>query len=257
MWKQNLRKSYVQLEKGFTKMFILRSALCLSLMVWATALPVQAQERAAGGSTDVQMTWSALVAKVDNANAKTDAANTRIDQAIACAKKGKLYAPDYSKADASGCTPADDTMLNNILTCGDSGLIYDKSAKKCVQADVDLTLVTKITECGSLGKVYSSSKKTCVAAAGKVDRIVIINTPNKINCTQRVAIANKYVGHPNLTDYVGVPYSSTMIGKNGDWIISQGDGDCSPMSNDARWPIMVPVDADGKAVKGFYKVIEQ
>ena len=232
-----------------------RTLICCGLLVAGFTPYGQAQERAASGATETQMTWSALASKVDNANAKTDAANTRIDQAIACAKKGKLYAPNYSKSDMLGCTAADDTMLNNILTCGDSGLIYDKSAKKCVQADVDLTLVTKITECGSTGKVYSASKKNCVAAAGKVDRIVILNTPNRLNCTQRVAIANKYVGHPNLTDYIAVPYSSTIIGKNGNWIISQGDGDCSPMSNDARWPIMVPVDADGKPVKGFYKVI--
>lgn len=65
---------------------------------------VQAQERSAGGSLDMQMTWSALKTIVDGANAKSDAAHQRIDRIIACSKRGMAYVPtDEAETTGDGC----------------------------------------------------------------------------------------------------------------------------------------------------------
>lgn len=67
------------------------------------ALSLQAQERAAGGPVETQMTWSALNDLVKAANVKIEGVNSRIDQIVVCGTKGWTYAPGAPGADAQGC----------------------------------------------------------------------------------------------------------------------------------------------------------
>lgn len=86
------------------------------LAYMALPLVAGAQERAAGGTLDVQMTWSALQAKVSDANAKSTAAHTRIDMIEACNKGRMLYAPKDTAADTNGCVPAVDPINMDSLS---------------------------------------------------------------------------------------------------------------------------------------------
>ncbi len=128
---------------------------------------------------------------------------------------------------------------------------------KIVQADV-----TAIKTCSSKGMLHApgttdADTQGCIKpSSSSFSHFDILYTATEMNCTQRVALANTYVGHKNKTDYQGIPYSGTLIGTEGDWIIQSGDGDCSPMSNKARWPIMVPIGTDGKPIKNYYRVVK-
>ncbi len=75
--------------------------LMAALALVATA--AHAQERTAAGSMETQMTWSTLKTLTDDANAKSTAAHTRIDQLEKCGAKGLFYAPSATGADAQGC----------------------------------------------------------------------------------------------------------------------------------------------------------
>ncbi len=61
------------------------------------------QERAATGSVETQVTWTALRSLVDQAKASSDGAHARIDQIGKCGGKGMLYAPTAAGKDADGC----------------------------------------------------------------------------------------------------------------------------------------------------------
>ncbi len=82
------------------------SAIALS----AVSSLAMAQERAAGGSADLQMTWTSLKLMADQANdnakiagiAANDA-RSKADKVIACNAKQKLYAPEHPTKDADGC----------------------------------------------------------------------------------------------------------------------------------------------------------
>ncbi|RYG60189.1 MAG: hypothetical protein EON60_08020 [Alphaproteobacteria bacterium] len=113
---------------------IFRRVLSLTLVIASMAGLAYAQERAAGGAAETQMTWSSLRSIVDGANAISDAVNTRVDQIVACNKKQMIYSPGTT---ADGCVP--NTDVANLITCGDSGQIYDKSKKGCVDPSTDVT----------------------------------------------------------------------------------------------------------------------
>lgn len=76
-----------------------------------------AQERAAGGTLDTQITWTALSDMAKAASDKAAAVNTRVDQIVVCGKNGRIYAPGGVGADASGCMEAkaaDGTTITTI-----------------------------------------------------------------------------------------------------------------------------------------------
>ncbi len=110
-----------------------------SLLVGAMVMvgaAVVAQERTAAGALQTQMTWSALSSQLQATRIYAEGVNSRVDQAVICAKKGMLYAPGDPTADTQGCLQAnvDLTYLNKVIACGDNGQIYDKSADACVNA---------------------------------------------------------------------------------------------------------------------------
>lgn len=71
-----------------------------------------AQERAATGSMEAQVTWTALSNMVKSAEDKVTAVNTRVDQVVVCGRKGFVYAPGQAGADADGClVPAGQASL--------------------------------------------------------------------------------------------------------------------------------------------------
>ncbi|RYG60598.1 MAG: hypothetical protein EON60_06580 [Alphaproteobacteria bacterium] len=73
------------------------------------------QERTAGNTTDVQMSWSILSNKIQTNTAKTDAVTARVDQSVTCGKKGMVYGPGADDADDDGCvTPVSDCPEDNI-----------------------------------------------------------------------------------------------------------------------------------------------
>lgn len=121
---------------------------------------VHAQERAAGGTVETQMTWSALSSLVNAASAKADAVNSRVDQAVVCGKKGMVYAPGAAGVDGAGCISAQ--YVNSIVSCGNQGKIYNATSNACVVPGE----LTSIINCGNQKKVYSSTTKTCVEVEG-------------------------------------------------------------------------------------------
>ncbi|RYG61344.1 MAG: hypothetical protein EON60_03900 [Alphaproteobacteria bacterium] len=113
---------------------IFRNVLCLTLTLATLTGLAHAQERAAVGAAETQMTWSSLRALIDGANAKSDAVDARIDQIVACNKKQMTYSPGTT---ADGCVANPDVL--NMVTCGDSGKIYDKSKKACIDPSTEVT----------------------------------------------------------------------------------------------------------------------
>jgi hypothetical protein len=228
--------------------------LLLLPLAAAPFVTVQAQERTAGSNLDTQMTWSALSGQITTATQRADSAHIRIDQVAVCGAKGMVYSPGGG-GDSQGCRDPKDTTnltgINNSITNLGNTIGDTNSAIHTLT-----TKVTNIQTCSNSSQYYSSTKNTCLEkeSAG-VDHIDIVYTASEYNCSGRVAIANRLVGDNGSTAYQAVPYSSTIIGPKGNWIISQGDGDCSPMSNKARWPIMIPRDADGKPIKNFYRIV--
>ncbi|RYG61342.1 MAG: hypothetical protein EON60_03890 [Alphaproteobacteria bacterium] len=101
-----------------------------------TMLPLtsMAQERASGGTVERQMTWSSLRTLVDAANAKSDDVNARVNKIVACNKKQMIF---VDTASGDGCVP--NTDIANLVTCGDSGQIYDKSKKACIDPSTAVT----------------------------------------------------------------------------------------------------------------------
>ncbi len=85
---------------------LLFAVLCL------ISFPLQAQERTAAGSLDTQMTWSTLKNLTDDANAKSTAAHSRIDQMEKCGAKGMLYSPSAAGADKDGCKSVSPKLTN-------------------------------------------------------------------------------------------------------------------------------------------------
>lgn len=135
-----------------------------------TAFTAHAQERTAGSSLDTQMTWTALAAQTKAASDKADAVNTRVDQAVLCGKKGKLYAPGVT---ADGCLEASSNSgstltqiisnlntlntnqtatnnnLTNVINCQKAGQGFDGT--KCVANKPDIITVASSTGKGPFG----------------------------------------------------------------------------------------------------------
>ncbi|BAV53020.1 Uncharacterized protein MLTONO_p0550 (plasmid) [Mesorhizobium loti] len=81
----------------------------LTYLLTASALltpPAIAQERAATGPMDTQMTWSALSDQISSLKTQVTGTNARMDQLVLCGKKGLLYAPGQAGADGQGCLAA-------------------------------------------------------------------------------------------------------------------------------------------------------
>ncbi|MGP4686739.1 hypothetical protein ACSV5K_10290 [Agrobacterium pusense] len=91
------------------------------------------------------MTWSALSAKADAAKNAANAVDVRVNQVVACARAGMLYAPESPGANAEGClvskldptyvTKMDalNSQVNSINTCAASGSLYDRNTHSCSQ----------------------------------------------------------------------------------------------------------------------------
>ncbi len=107
---------------------------------------IHSQERSAGSSVDVQMSWSALSTMVNAVDTKTTAVNSRVDQLVVCSKKGMVYAPGAAGIDADGCLNPKNTVnttdYDNVVACNDQGLIYDKSARACIRPTANVTVPT-------------------------------------------------------------------------------------------------------------------
>lgn len=124
---------------------------CLGMVCTA-----HAQERAAIGNVQTQMTWSALSTLINGVSTKTDAVNSRVDQVVVCAKKGMVYAPGQTGADADAClmpaippsvtnnlntlnttTANTNSTVSNIISCNTQGLVFNGSA--CVNSSAKTT----------------------------------------------------------------------------------------------------------------------
>lgn len=107
--------------------------ICCSLLAAIFPLMTQAQERAAGGTTETQMTWTALKSQVDTARAESTAAHTRIDKIQVCSKKQMIYVPNAAGADADDCI--NNAKLENVITCGKSGMVFNGT--KCIDPEAE------------------------------------------------------------------------------------------------------------------------
>ncbi len=97
------------------KNILLFATVCL------TATAAHAQERTAAGALETQMTRSSLKALADDANAKSTAAHTRLDQLEKCAKKKMLYSPTTPEADTDGCISSGANYTGPLIAGGKTG----------------------------------------------------------------------------------------------------------------------------------------
>lgn len=131
-----------------------------------------AQERAAGGTVETQMTWHALSSLVEDAKTKTEAVSLRVDQIVKCNNKAMAYAPGAG-ADADGCIENSkllalqvratnlETRTNSVVNCGASGYFFNGST--CV-AIPNKPIVT--SNCGWV--MYTTGNHDLVCPANKV-----------------------------------------------------------------------------------------
>lgn len=127
-----------------------------------------AQERAAGGAAETQMTWTALKSLVDTARIESKGAHDRIDQSIVCNKQFKVYAPD-AKGAVNGCLDnklvtdlrTDVTVVEgdvkNIIACNKKGQIYDGKACAVIKAEAERRWVA--TTSGKYQSKYSDETR--------------------------------------------------------------------------------------------------
>lgn len=141
--------------------------IALSLLApLAMVSAASAQERTAAGALDTQMTWSSLAAQAQAASNKADAVNTRIDQAIICARKGKIYAPGLG--DTQGCLePSSNTNVD--LTTIVNSLTTLNSTVSSVSNNFtnNTTSVSNIIACNKSGLIFNGT--SCVSPAGKAN----------------------------------------------------------------------------------------
>ena len=84
---------------------------------------LSAQERAVGGSLQTEASWSALKSMVERTDGNVAVLKIDVDAMKACGAQKKIWT-------GTQCVNAD--MVDNIITCGDQGKVYDKSANECV-----------------------------------------------------------------------------------------------------------------------------
>lgn len=136
----------------------IRPALYTALLC-AMVLPAQAQERAAGGPIDTQMTWSALANKVQAADDKATGAHTRLDQLEACGKDGKFYAPNAPGA-VKGCIAQTESSME----------IVEHGAWKTGAGKMDLKCPRKLKFMNVMGNLTTnSSQAPCSLASFNCD----------------------------------------------------------------------------------------
>lgn len=85
------------------KLYQLLSLFFLGLFAGTIIAPVDAQERAAGGSLDIQTNWASLKTKVDQATLNSQAATSLAEAIKTCGTKGMIYAPGTAGIDGQGC----------------------------------------------------------------------------------------------------------------------------------------------------------
>lgn len=146
------------LERVFHMRFIQFAMTCCAIS-FLTISHGFAQERAAGGTLDTQVTWTALSDMAKAASDKAAAVNTRVDQIVVCGKNGRIYAPGGVGADASGCMEAkaaDGTTITNI----------NNSVK------TNTTNVTNILACNKQSKFYNGTVCTDLPKEDKEESVM-------------------------------------------------------------------------------------
>ena len=110
-----------------------------------------AQERTAGNSTELQMTWSALNSLVQSANAKIAIVDGKVAQIQLCNKTGLAYAPGPG-ADAHGCI--------------DNPKILALQTSVANLANITNTYIKNANTCGTAQKWFNGSACVAPTAAG-------------------------------------------------------------------------------------------
>lgn len=206
-----------------------------------------AQERSAAGALDTQMTWTALSSQVAAANAKSDAVNTRVDQIVICARKGKVYAPaPQAGIDSQGClTPASDftainatinnlttnlgattTTLNNVLVCNNKSMVYapsaaGKDAQGCVKSGGGMNVGSVIT---SINGSKGFPPNTDLIAASDI----FVSASSYGGGGESCPVGGIVNGVSVASDYA-IRYASSvsfMVPKGAKWQVNAAGGNC-------------------------------
>lgn len=88
-----------------------------------------AQEITAAGTLGTQMTWTALQSSIGAVGGRVNLLETDVSSMKNCAMSGKIWKP------GTGCIELSSALLDKVITCGDQGNVYDKSANTCVAAE--------------------------------------------------------------------------------------------------------------------------
>lgn len=206
----------------FPSSFYYRVSVGVFAMCAALSQGAFAQERAAGGTTETQMTWSALKSAVDTARTESKAAHDRIDQIELCNKKSMDYAPKVTGADADGCI--DNKLITNLTTritnveaCNALKMLYapkdaSANAKGCVAPDVPAAV-----QMGSVEDVTAFSARTFTIKFAKA----FTKVP-KVH----VALSSYYYHDNCREDRFKADAFATNITKTGFKLTMHGSGTC-------------------------------
>ncbi len=139
------------------KVFLCVVALCAVAVTGAVA-----QERTAGGSLQTEASWTALQSMIGKTNGDVSIIKTDLNAMKACAADRKIWDP------ARGCVNIDTTLYDNVVTCGDSGRVYDRSAGGCVPA-VAVAPTCRLSSVAKSSSNRGSNDETSCPAGAYVD----------------------------------------------------------------------------------------
>lgn len=162
--------------------FLTLGILGLTLMCAGAA----AQERAAGSALETQMTWTSLSAQIKAVDNKADAVDSKLQQAIICAKKGMLYAP--GSGDSQGCVLAGNSAgnvnINDIVnTLNTLTNNYNTLSTKVTNLD---NSVTNVLNCNGKGTFSSADGKTCSTATNTNGYRWIVTSAKSVCTSPRI-----------------------------------------------------------------------
>lgn len=167
---------------------------------------LSAQERAATGSLEVQTTWTALRSLIDNATQATEAQRIRLDQAILCGNKGKVYAPSHVNKDSDGCLQAGSS--SRLEKVGTSTISL--SSKSSSNAAVTSTFAIPTNSTQLMLSVRCSVKDPDAQVIGTLTFNISNGYQTDILCDM-TGINEYQTNGYGVTKYVPIPKDATQL----------------------------------------------
>lgn len=212
--------------------------LAATLLLAGTA---HAQERAAAGTTETQMTWSALKSLVEKAETNSTAAHSRIDQLVDCGKLNMLYGPGHAKANTKGCIAIDTAGAMAFVPA--TNRYYQHTGVK-VKKGQKVTM--KVTGKVSWARTGSGPSVNYHDASARIDATGQKYAKYNPICPLRYTISSAAV-HADAYDYSGTSYCAKndltfTAPSTGDIYVGIPEGGSSTGDNDGGFTVSLTVE---------------